>query len=345
APGYSKKQGISLETAARELRYDFLNRVAKGVIATAHTASDNIETILFNMTRGASLNGICGIPPKRDNIIRPLIFCDRESVEKYCEDNGLSFVTDSTNFVDDCSRNIIRHKIVPVLKKINSACIKNVTNLSSNLIEDNSYLQSIADIELQNRLNDQELSVKDFGKLPASIAKRVLIIYFRRYFGVLPDTYHIERIYDVCLGKIIKTSVIRDMFAVRNGDFIRFENAISPDRNFSVENKILSIEDYKKFKNVHELLSINAVDRDKIVDEVRQIRKNNSDLIKLANSSVTKTVKKLLTEKKIPLEYRNNLPVFADNAGIIWIYGVGVADRVKVDKTTKTVLYFDSEIL
>lgn len=345
AVGYSKKTGMSLETAARELRYDFLSRVSKGIIATAHNANDNIETILFNITRGASLNGICGIPPKRENIIRPLIFCERESIEEYCRVNDLSFVTDSTNLVDDCSRNLIRHKVVPVLREINSACLKNASNLSRTLNEDNSFIEDLSYIEFNKRFVGKKLDLTGFCELHKSIAKRVLINYYKSCFGTLPDLYHIERIYDVASGKIIRTSVSFDKSAKISGGYLVFSDCQPENRDFSVETTKISIEEFQNIKNVHGLLAINAIDCDKIVGEIGRIEKSNSDTIKLANSGVTKTVKKLLTEKKIPLEYRKNLPVFADKEGIIWIYGVGVADRVKVDKSTKVVLCISPTVL
>ena len=345
AIGYSQKNSISLETAARELRYDFLERAAEDVIATAHTASDNIETVLFNMIRGTSLNGIRGIPPKRGNIIRPLILCDRECIEKYCEDNCLLYVTDSTNFIDDCTRNIIRHNIVPVLRHINSACVKNVSNLSVNLNEDNSFIETCVQPEFDKRLNDGKLDVSSFDKVYPSIAKRLIIKYYKQCFGVLPDMYHIERIYDVALGKLQKTSVSLNKSAVKNGSFLLFEEALKTDREFSIEKGIISFEEYKQLTNVNDLFSINAVDCDKIVGEVKMIPKNNADTIKVAGSKVTKTVKKLLTERKIPIEYRKNLPVFADEKGIVWIYNVGVADRVRITKSTKTVMFFNPQVL
>ena len=83
-PKYAKEKGVSLETAAREMRYDYLNRINKDFIATAHTASDNLETVLFNLSRGTAIDGLCGIPPKRENFIRPLILATRNQVEEYC---------------------------------------------------------------------------------------------------------------------------------------------------------------------------------------------------------------------------------------------------------------------
>ena len=345
APAYSEKMGISLETAARELRYDFLGRVAKGVIATAHNANDNAETVIFNMTRGASLNGICGIPPKRDNIIRPLIFCDRKTIEEYCKKNNLSFVTDSTNLDDDCSRNLIRHKVIPVLAEINPSCVANISKMCRNLRDDGGYIDLQARKEYEKRIDGNELSIKDFSLLPESIAKKVLIIFFNDCFNALPDMFHIERIYDVSLGKISKTSVSFDKSAVLKGDSLLFEETHKKDCDFFTETERYTVEEYNNLKNVHDLLSINAIDCDKILGEVKLIEKSGSDTVKLAGRGVTKTVKQLMTEKKIPLEYRKNLPVFADDEGIVWIYGVGVAERVKTDKSTKVVLYFNSRLL
>ena len=114
-PSYAKEQGLSLELAARELRYEFLKSVSKGNVATAHTASDNAETVIFNLTRGSGAEGLCGIPPKRDIFIRPLILATREQIEEYCKENDIPFVNDSTNFCDDYTRNKIRHNVIPVL--------------------------------------------------------------------------------------------------------------------------------------------------------------------------------------------------------------------------------------
>ena len=121
----------SLEECARRLRYEFFDSISRGkLIATAHTASDNCETILINMVRGTALSGICGIPVKRDNIIRPLLYNTRGDIERYCTENSLDYVTDSTNLSDDYTRNKIRHKVVPLLREINPALFGAISRLS-----------------------------------------------------------------------------------------------------------------------------------------------------------------------------------------------------------------------
>ena len=114
--GRVKETGESVEEAARYLRYQFLENLIPGAkIATAHHANDNLETMLMNMIRGCGTQGICGIPPIRGNIIRPLLCMTREQIVEYATENRLGHVEDSTNNCDDYLRNRIRHNFIPLL--------------------------------------------------------------------------------------------------------------------------------------------------------------------------------------------------------------------------------------
>ncbi|HZK20854.1 MAG TPA: tRNA lysidine(34) synthetase TilS, partial [Oscillospiraceae bacterium] len=123
----AKQSKRGIEECARALRYELFERAAQkfgaSKIATAHTANDNFETVLLNITRGSALKGIGGIPPVRGNIIRPIIECTRDEVLQYCDENALSYVTDATNFCDDYSRNRIRNRVIPELLSINSGAV------------------------------------------------------------------------------------------------------------------------------------------------------------------------------------------------------------------------------
>ena len=121
-PKLCTEQKISAELCGRNERYKFFDELSAKLnakVATAHTASDNAETLLFNLCRGSSLAGAAAIPPKRGNIIRPLITLTRNEIESYCAENSLSYVTDSTNMSDSYTRNKIRHKVIPALKEVN----------------------------------------------------------------------------------------------------------------------------------------------------------------------------------------------------------------------------------
>jgi tRNA(Ile)-lysidine synthase len=141
-----QKKHRSLEETARNVRYEFfaeISRESPGVtLATAHTASDNAETVLLNLIRGTGLKGLCGIPPVRGNIVRPLILCERSEVEAYCESHGLRYVTDSANSSEEFTRNKIRLNIMPLIKEINPSF--SVTQMCEILREDSDYLESRA---------------------------------------------------------------------------------------------------------------------------------------------------------------------------------------------------------
>ena len=120
----------SLEECARRVRYDFFAEVSDGKkLATAHNSNDCAETVLLNLMRGTGLKGLCGVPPVRGNIIRPLIFCTREEVEEYCQSRGLSWVTDKTNLSTDYTRNKIRHIILPEMLKINGSLFSTMNRM------------------------------------------------------------------------------------------------------------------------------------------------------------------------------------------------------------------------
>ena len=123
----AENRKISTELAARDIRYRFFQENSSGKkIATAHTANDNAETVIFNLARGTGTKGIAGIPPVRGNIIRPLINVTRSQIENYLKEKNQEYVTDSTNLTDDYTRNIIRHIVIPVIEQINSSLFRTV---------------------------------------------------------------------------------------------------------------------------------------------------------------------------------------------------------------------------
>ncbi len=334
-PKFAKEQGLSLELAARQLRYEFLNTINTDVVATAHTASDNVETVLFNITRGTALSGLGGIPPKRDKYIRPLILCSREDVENYCSSKKIKFVTDSTNLCDDYTRNKIRHNVVSVLKSINPSIENSISRMSLSVCEDQDFINSTV-AEKYNALNlNDGLLLNGFCDLHISIAKRIIVKYCSQC-GIQVDNFHINKIYNVCLTGG-KTSLPNNKYAIaKNGklnicsnqcESVNFDVKIQPQKNDLLKND----------KKVHNLLLKNLLDCDKIVGQLVQRTKQSGDTIRLKNKNCTKTLKKLFCEYKIPLCERQNLPVLCDEQGVVWIHKIGVAERVAVDSESNNI--------
>lgn len=334
----AKKTGESIELCARRVRYDFLERASEGgLVATAHTASDSAETVIFNLTRGTAIKGLMGIPATRGRFIRPLILVVREEVEAYCEENGIEFVTDSTNLSDNYTRNKIRHNIVPVLKEINPSFESTVSRMGAILSEDNDYLENTA-AELYNNVRQgKQLKTEPLECAHPAIAKRVI----RRYLsdmGIEASAVNIEAVSDILhSGK----TVMPNKITLKSENGLLFIEEKSENKEFITEYSVVSAEGFQKINN---LLLKNTLDYDKICGKLVLRKKLAGDRMRQAGRGNTKTLKKLCTEHKTDLTLRENLPVLADDKGVIWAYGFGVAERVKRDSETKNFLIVKSEI-
>ena len=139
----AKERGISIEMAARDLRYDWFREELKArkadCIAVAHHRDDQAETMLLNLVRGTGLRGLAGMQPKHDDIIRPLLCLSRKEILQYLESRGQSFVTDSTNLERTCQRNSIRLDLIPMLQSINPSAVEHLCLASDNVRESLAY--------------------------------------------------------------------------------------------------------------------------------------------------------------------------------------------------------------
>ena len=141
----AKKEKRGTEETGRRIRYEFFNEVLKknnaNKIAIAHNMNDNAETMILNLIRGTGLQGLEGIRPRNNNIIRPLINCKREEIESYCKKNNLNPRIDSTNSENIYRRNIIRNKILPSLKEINPNIVETLSRTTKIIRENNTYIK------------------------------------------------------------------------------------------------------------------------------------------------------------------------------------------------------------
>ncbi|MEG1594464.1 MAG: tRNA lysidine(34) synthetase TilS, partial [Oscillibacter sp.] len=145
---FAAEQGLSTEEAARILRYDWLETAATeqkcAYILTAHHADDNAETLLLNLLRGSGLKGLTGIPPARGRLLRPFLPIPRAELEEYAAEQGLPHREDETNALDDASRNLLRHKVLPVLKDLNPKAVEHMAQAMERMAEDEAALAAAA---------------------------------------------------------------------------------------------------------------------------------------------------------------------------------------------------------
>ena len=352
--GFAESKKLSIEFAARQIRYEFLNRVAKGCVATAHTANDNIETVLYNMARGTGLSGLCGIPPKRDIFIRPLIEVERCEIEEYCRENGLQYRIDSTNADVHYKRNFIRHNIVPKILEVNSSAVKNVQQMSKTLRDDKEALYLLAVKSYNDALVDGGLAKEKLNQLHSAIRSRCIMMLFESVADKCLEYKNVEAVTELLKLDFGKVSVVGDYSAVlKNGvlKFVPSKNCRLPMQtvtNFpfcdlGLKISKLSIEKFKNILKFNNLLLNNALDYDKICGKIVLRGRKPSDKIRLKGRNCTKSLKKLLNEAKTDEYIRDAIPLISDDNGVVWLYGFGVDESVAVDDLTKTVILIENE--
>ena len=188
--GQARLRGAGIEETARDMRYAFLRQAAKkagaDLIATAHTASDNVETILFHLARGSGLRGLGGILPKREEIIRPLLTTTRPQVEDYLRRHSLPHMEDSSNQNDDYTRNRIRHQVLPVLEEVSPGFLARMADTAALLRADEEVLTAQAR-ELADRAVPREgglaIDAAIVAAAPDPIASRTLRLLLGRLWG------------------------------------------------------------------------------------------------------------------------------------------------------------------
>ena len=168
AAALARELGTGTEDGARQLRYSLLEEAARelrcGLTATAHTADDNLETVLLHLARGGGSRAVAGIPPKRGEFIRPILCLSRADTEAVCAAEKQKYVTDATNFSDDYARNYVRHNIVPCFKKLNPGAADIFLRNAALARADGDYLDALAG----------EKEISELAALPLPLASRLV---------------------------------------------------------------------------------------------------------------------------------------------------------------------------
>lgn len=211
---YANNNKMGLEEAGRILRYEFFKDVMisnnGNKIAIAHNKNDNVETMIMNQIRGCGLSGLKGIEPKRDNIIRPLIKCDRNEIEKYCMLNNLDPRIDKTNFINDCTRNKIRNIALPYISnEFNLNIIETLTRLSDLVTETDCFIkkqvkQVYKKLLISSENNKIILDLKLFNNEDMFIRKQILLYTIKNLSGSINniEKVNIEDLIKLCQNNI-----------------------------------------------------------------------------------------------------------------------------------------------
>ena len=310
-----------LEAAARDARYAFLQTLP-GKIATAHTADDNAETVLMHLVRGTGLKGLGGISPVRGNVIRPMLTVKRQEVLEFLRHEHISWVEDSSNDTDAFLRNRIRHHVMPLLKEENPSLSKNLSLMAMDLRED------AAALEQEGELPD----VSVLRQMTGPHRTRLLRAFLIRCGIKEPDRRHTALAEELVFSDnpSAKGNFPGGIVVRRNYD--RLEKEIPAAAIHETELKIPGVTELPGVQITCSFCNETIAEENRFTvnpqGAVVVRSRESQDTIRLPGG--TKSLKKLFIDRKIPQNLRMQIPVLADDAGVVGVWGIGPnRDRVQ----------------
>jgi len=350
--GYAEENGISIQMAARDLRYAWFDEMAKqhdiSRIATAHNLNDSVETVLLNLTRGTGIKGITGIPVVNGKYIRPLLFAPREKIVDYCKERRLSYREDSSNSSTKYKRNKIRHNIIPVLQEINPAFLQTMT-------ENINHFREAHQIYRQEIEKTREILFKSIPggisiDLEELIKLRPLSAWLYELFSdagfSMDQCKSIQHILDSESGKqfVSRTHrLYKDrsqllLFPVEESTFERYyidspeSNAVVP---FSLDMEVM---DRARLEQFPDDPSIACLDLDQLNFPLIIRKWKHGDYFFPLGMEQMKKVSDFFIDTKVPVPVKNRTWILTSGRHIAWIIGHRLDNRYKVTDSTKRVL-------
>lgn len=351
---YAEKAGISIQMAARDLRFEWFYEMAEknqcDYIALAHNADDQVETIIFNLTRGTGIRGLCGMRVLKGKLLRPILEIPRSEIEEYAKVNYIEYRTDSTNIKTEYSRNKIRHLVFPLLEEINPS------------FRENAFKTSIFLRDVNNIFDDYILKCKsdcvkyshnkiyiDLDKLKQKVSYKTVLFELLK-LETLPNSFAAE---------------VLDLSESQSGKICKYRNIeVLKDRNFLIirtvsvkKEKDFYIDRYTKqitvpiFLNFTEKIIDNdkiitnpdfaMLDADKISFPIKLRRWKAGDRFKPLGMNQFKKLSNFFTDIKLNVFTKSEIWLLVSGEDIIWIPGIRIDDRFKITEKTKNIMIIE----
>lgn len=325
------------EAALREARYAFLRETAEredcAWIATAHTADDQLETMLLNLARGTGLRGLAGISPAREGLLRPMLGLTRAEIEAELAARGVPHVEDSSNRSDAYARNRIRREAVGALRSVNEQAVRHAAETAALLREDEEYLQSLAQ-DVLDRQSAPGVALSELQALSRPVRARV----FRLLFGGGLSQTHVEALHAFCFGTEAAALDLPGVRALREqGRLLPAppdaapvpETPLSPGADIALPEQGFRIRaSLGEMPQVYDSLTVYHFKSAEIRGTLSIASRRPGDSVRLTGRGCTKSVSDLFAERGVPASQRDRIPVLRDGAGVAGVYGFGVAERL-----------------
>lgn len=336
---YAETHHVSVEMAARELRYGYFEQLRKDIgasgICVAHHRDDSVETVLMNLIRGTGLRGLTGIQPRNGVVLRPLLCVSRQEIEQYLQAKGQSYVTDSTNLVAEVQRNVVRLKVLPLLETINPAVADNIQRTAENLTE----AQSVLDVAIENIRNAKILEYRELERF----GSREYILYeWAKQYGF--NGPQVKDMLTAETGSVFSSSMGYDLLVDRDSYLV--EPKLKPYKEVRIpEEGTYILDGNSKIKvrkcpaYVSKNPSVATLDAQKVAFPLTVRRVEEGDRMQPYGMRGTKLLSDLMTDCKLSLFDKRRQLVVVDAQGIvIWAVGLRASQQVAVTDHTSEVL-------
>lgn len=353
---FAKQTGLSIQMAARDLRYEWFYEMAEKnkceYIALAHNSDDQAETVITNLVRGTGIRGLTGMKFVKDMLFRPLIEISRKEIEKFAEENTIDFRTDSTNKTVKYSRNKIRHQILPLMEEINPSCKTNILK-SVKYLNDTELILKAYVTEARNKCLyfENDKIVIEIEELKKTAAPETVLFEILVGEGI-PKSLAVESVnlIDAQSGKSCKflnISVLKDrdkLVIDKNSTII--ESAIveiTLERlelfeQFGINAKIVSND--SSFRIVKDK-NFAFLDLEKLTFPLLVRHKRDGDRFKPFGMNNFKKLSDFFIDEKLNMFDKNDLYIVESGCDIVWLAGLRADDRFKISESTKLILILE----
>ena len=364
AAEYASEKKLTLEEAARELRYRLFRETAEefgaNKTAVAHNQNDCAETMLFHLARGSGLKGLCGIQPVRGQVIRPLLCVSRQEIERYLTEKGQAFCVDRTNQDVLYTRNKIRHQVLPLLTQINENAVLHMNQAAGVVAEAAELVSRLSAQAAKKYVSSCEdgLCIQQglLGELPV-IQKEVLHHALAEAAGSSKDISNVHVLqlltlfarqsgkaadfpYGVCARRTYEGLLL---VAGNAGDKqaavweLPVEGKlVLPSYGYEIRTRIL--QNIPQNEEIPKKIYTKWFDYDKIKGTMRLRTRREQDFLVINREGSRKKLKKYFVDEKIPGYRRDSTLLLADETHILWVIGYRISEDIKVTEHTKRIL-------
>lgn len=336
---YAEAHKVSVEMAARELRYNWFEQLRKDIgavgICVAHHRDDSVETVLLNMIRGTGLRGLTGIQPRNGYVLRPLLCVSRDEIEHFLAKRGQKYVIDSTNLETDVKRNKVRLQVLPLLRTLNPAVSDNIQRMVENVAEAQIVLDSLLD-------NFKKHNTLELSELEKYGSSEYVIYEWLKNYGF--NGTQAQQVLEAETGKIVSSSQGYDV--LKDRERLIIERTLKPFNPMRIPEEGMYVLDEKMRLSLRKCAAyvskkpfVATFDAQKVVFPLTVRRVEEGDWMIPFGMRGRKLLSDLMTDRKMTVfEKRRQLVVVDAQDVIVWAVGLRIADSVAVAETTQSVL-------